>query len=71
MPHTEELAVRIANAVMEAKDHDPLGSACGLAFFATVLAEVDDQEIRVAVAYVMLLLALELDPDLGFLLRRH
>jgi hypothetical protein len=63
-------AVAVANAVMAARRHDPLRSACGLAYFATVLADGDEQ-VRVTVAYVMLQLALELDPDLASILKWH
>ncbi len=62
--------VEVANAVLAAKDHDPLRSACGLALFASVIAEGSD-ETRTAVAYTMLCLALELDPDLRIALRWH
>jgi hypothetical protein len=66
--HNMAHVVEVANAVLAAKDHDPLSSACGLAFFASVLAE-EDEATRVTVAYVMLRLALELDPDLCLALR--
>ena len=62
--------VQVVNAVLAAKRGDPLRSACGLALFASVLAE-DDEVARTTVALVMLQLALELDPDLFFALRWH
>jgi hypothetical protein len=72
MPHENDHAAhhveRIANAILEAKAHDPLRAATGLAFFSSVLVE-DDQAARTTVALVMLQLALELDPDLGVALR--
>jgi hypothetical protein len=68
--HDAYNVVQVANAVLAAKRGDPLRSACGLALFASVLAE-DDEVARTTVALVMLQLALELDPDLFFALRWH
>ena len=68
--HDAHHAVAVANAVLAAKRGDPLRSACGLALFASVLAE-NDQASRTTIALVMLELALELDPDLFVALRWH
>ena len=74
MPHNEDHdafhVAQVATAVLAAKHHDALRSACGLALFASVLAE-DDGVARTTIALVMLQLALELDPDLFVAMRWH
>jgi hypothetical protein len=66
--HAQHHVAKIANAILDAKTHDPLRSATGLAFFSSVLVEDDDQA-RTVLALTMLTLALELDPDLAIALR--
>jgi hypothetical protein len=67
-PHDMHDVAAVANAVLAAKRGDPLRSACGLALFASVLAE-DDEVAQTTVALVMFQLALELCPDLAATLR--
>ncbi len=68
---TYSMVAAVANAVLAAKQHDPLRSALGLSLFASVLAEQEDEVARTGVALAMLQLALELDPHLAVALRWH
>jgi hypothetical protein len=60
-----------ANALAAAKRYDPEGSALGMALFASVMVEDEEQAKRTVVALVMLKLALELDPHLATMLKWH
>jgi hypothetical protein len=62
---------QVVRAVLEAKAHDPLRSALGLALFAQALAAGEEQAARTTLALSMLELALELDPDLAMALWWH
>jgi hypothetical protein len=69
--HGPEHAVAIANAVLAAKCHDPLSSALGLAYFASVLLDGADETERTTLALTFMSIAHELNSDLFLAARWH